>query len=78
MILLISQGGFEYTTDLVFDWVKHLGGNVIRLNGSDLLNEDSIKIEMSNNGIAIKIKEVPLDDINIIWFRRWHNADYTL
>lgn len=77
MILLISQGGFEYTTDLVFDWVKHLGGNVIRLNGSDLLNEDSIKIEMSNNGIAIKIKEVPLDDINIIWFRRWHNADYT-
>ncbi len=40
MILLISQGGFEYTTDLVFDWIKHLGGNVIRLNGSDLLNEE--------------------------------------
>ncbi len=77
MILLISQGGFEYTTDLVLDWIKHLGGNVIRLNGTDLLNEDSIKIEMSNNGIDIRIKGVPLDEINTIWYRRWLNADYT-
>jgi ATP-GRASP peptide maturase of grasp-with-spasm system len=76
MILLISQSGFEYTTDLIFDWIQHLGGKVIRLNGSDLLKEDAFKIELTNNGMSISIKNIPLDEIKIIWYRRWYNSDF--
>lgn len=76
MILLISQGEFDFTTDVVFDWVKHLGGNVVRLNGSDLLKKEAIKISVSNDGIVAKIKDIPLDEVNIIWYRRWIHIDY--
>jgi ATP-GRASP peptide maturase of grasp-with-spasm system len=77
MILLISQSEYEYTTDIVFDWIKHLGGNVVRLNGSDLLNEKAIKLEMSNNGIKLEINNLKLDDINIIWYRRWIDSFFS-
>lgn len=33
MILIFSQREWEYTTDLVYEWVIHLEGNVKRVNG---------------------------------------------
>jgi len=78
MILLVSQAEYEYTTDLVFDWIKHLGGNVARLNGIDLLNPGDIKVKILNSGIEIKIKNHSLDEINIIWYRRWVDHLFSL
>ena len=28
MILIFSQAEFEYTTDVIYEWIIHLGGNV--------------------------------------------------
>jgi hypothetical protein len=77
MILLISQSGFEYTTDLVFDWIENLGGKVIRLNGSDLLKEDAFKVELTRFGMSVSIKNIPLEDIKIVWYRRWYNTNFS-
>lgn len=78
MILLISQDEFEITTDLVYDWIKHLGGEAIRLNGVNLLNEDNFKIEIApdQKQYKVNINNINLDDISIIWYRRWMYGNY--
>lgn len=76
MILLISQSDYEYTTDTVYDWIKHLGGDVIRVNGDDLLDVD-FEIKFHKDGTSkIHLKGVNFDDVNVIWYRRWMNQDF--
>ncbi|WHF51914.1 grasp-with-spasm system ATP-grasp peptide maturase [Chryseobacterium gotjawalense] len=73
MILLISQSEWEFTTDLIHDWINHLGGNVQRLNGLDLLDEKA-DIHLSNDDFSVELPSLKFEDINIIWFRRWYHS----
>ncbi|MEZ7509938.1 MULTISPECIES: grasp-with-spasm system ATP-grasp peptide maturase [unclassified Cloacibacterium] len=76
MILLISQSEYEYTTDTILDWINHLGGNVKRINGADLINEN-LTIKFDNKGnFNTDLLGINFEDINVIWYRRWMNHDY--
>ena len=78
MILLLSQTNFEYTTDTVYDWITHLGGNAIRVNGEDLLDPGNFSILLTNDTKELIYNDINIDDINIIWYRRWLKLDYKL
>src|SRR5690606_4452210 len=69
MILLISQNEGEISTDLVYDWIRHSGKKVRRVNGDDLLQESTLKIIPT--GESILLGDLHFDDISIIWYRRW-------
>lgn len=77
MILIFSQREWEYTTDLVYDWVLHLGGDVKRVNGVELI-EDNINISLSDNDHSYVFKDFKKENVNVIWYRRWFNSDYRL
>lgn len=69
MILLISQAQFESTTDQIIDWLDYFNIPFKRLNGIDFYK--NVKIEFLNNGCSIRIKDTDLDDIKVVWIRRW-------
>ncbi|TLX25123.1 grasp-with-spasm system ATP-grasp peptide maturase [Chryseobacterium indologenes] len=77
MILLFSQDQFEYTTDIIFEWVQHLGGNVRRVNGKELI-ENKHTMLFSNSSNDCKFNDINLSQVNAIWYRRWLNSEYTL
>ncbi|MEZ7528494.1 grasp-with-spasm system ATP-grasp peptide maturase [Cloacibacterium normanense] len=69
--MLLSQDEFEYTTDLLYDWISHLGGNVIRVNGIELLNKSEFSIDFDSTKKKLIFKNLKIDEINVIWYRRW-------
>lgn len=76
MILLISQSKYDLSTDLVFDWITHLGGKVKRLNGIDVMNDISFQIGLTNQGFDTILSNVEIEKINVIWYRRWIHRGY--
>lgn len=77
MILIFSQNEYEYTTDLVFDWVIHLGGNAKRVNGKELI-ENKHRISLSNESHGFTFNDIDPSQVSTIWYRRWFNSDYKL
>ncbi len=78
MILILSQDSWETTTEEVMDWIVHLKGDVIRLNGEDLLDTNPFHFYMSNRRetqfyLCLEGREINLEQINVVWFRRWYN-----
>lgn len=80
MILIVSQGKHDATTEDVLDWIDYLGGNFIRLNGDDIYDKGGIDIELGKNGLkyfATKSRLQPhTQKFNIGWYRRWSVQDY--
>ena len=76
MILLISQSKFDLSTDLVFDWINHLGGKVLRLNGIDVINDLDFQVGLSNQGFKTCLSRIDIEQINVIWYRRWIHRGY--
>ena len=74
MILIIGRNEIDMPTDLVYSWVKYLGAGCIKLNGSDLLEQQNA-ICINNDGISSKPKwsfnGINIEDITAIWMRRW-------
>ncbi|WP_268123904.1 grasp-with-spasm system ATP-grasp peptide maturase [Roseivirga pacifica] len=64
MILILSKRELDASTSDVMDWLDYLGGDYRRLNGSDYMRE----LSFSNLDINTSIN---LDEINVVWFRRW-------
>ena len=78
MILILSQDLWESTTEEVMDWIVHLKGDVCRLNGEDLLGSNPLRFYMSNREepqfhLNLEGQEIDLEEINVVWFRRWYN-----
>ncbi|OMP75295.1 grasp-with-spasm system ATP-grasp peptide maturase [[Flexibacter] sp. ATCC 35208] len=80
MILVISHASFEFTTEIVMDWLFYLKANFIRINGNDLVENSlhRINIEIGNEHhpaeqplITYNGRQLNLADINAIWYRRW-------
>ncbi|MBW8522232.1 hypothetical protein K0U91_07085 [Chryseobacterium chendengshani] len=71
MILIFSQAEFEYTTDVIYEWIVHLGGNVRRVNGRSLMESKNFKISFSSSDRDLTLNDINPDDVSIIWYRRW-------
>ncbi|MGJ8665178.1 MAG: grasp-with-spasm system ATP-grasp peptide maturase [Patiriisocius sp.] len=69
MILIISQSHNEPSTDNVIDWIDYLNMSVKRINGIDFYK--NLEINIDNEKSYLKIKNIPLEKIKVIWFRRW-------
>ena len=74
MILIIGRNEIDMPTDLVYSWVKYLGAGCIKLNGSDLLEQQNA-ICINNDGSTCKAKwsfnGINIEDITAVWMRRW-------
>ena len=76
MILILSQDGFEATTEDVCDWIAALGGTYVRMNGEDLNGAEPLAMRYDSGGAGMRLRlsgrEVSLDDVRVVWMRRWH------
>lgn len=80
MVLIISEQ-FEISTCEVMEWVDHLGGKPVRINGSQFFEVGSFGHALSlenNKGQNLKIHfkgtDINLEDITYVWFRRDERA----
>jgi ATP-GRASP peptide maturase of grasp-with-spasm system len=82
MILILSRGQYELTTERVADWIVRLGGSVIRINAEDLWpgTDSSITIDAIGTGDRISVLNPEVDgrpidiaaaDVGAVWYRRW-------
>lgn len=82
MILILSQISLEETTNAVIDWLELSKANYKKMSLEDFLHSPlSFTFEGKKMNVTFSITrelEIKVDDINIIWNRRWspHN-DYT-
>ena len=74
MILIFSQQN-EDSTNQVIDWLLYKNHPFIRLNTSDILDAEKFSIILNNDGanIFLKIhgKELNINNIGSVWFKRW-------
>lgn len=79
MILIIGQNKIDMPTDLVFNWVKYLGASCLRLNGSDLF-ENQYALCINNNDTSKEGKwefnGIEVEKVTAVWMRRWMASEY--
>lgn len=79
MILLLSNGLVDRSIEELYLWIKFFKGNVAKINSIDLCNDMKIKVEItnpiSNFFISDKNEIIKWEDINVIWYWRWHEYD---
>jgi len=72
MILIISNSA-EPTTDMVIDWLISKGANFARINSEDITQlEIGNSLQVGNNNVHIAGTSFNLDEINVVWYRRWY------
>lgn len=77
MILILSQKK-EPTTDRVIDWLLSKNASFIRLNSEDLLNNESLFIDIAKGVLKINDIVISTENINVVWYRRWNEFDFKL
>jgi len=73
MILLLSKSRNEIATDRLIPYLDKYNGNYFRINGADLLQKP-IYFDIGN---CIKINNtiIPYSEVNVVFNRRWYDAD---
>jgi len=75
MILILSQSAMEPTTEEVMDWLEALGAGCVRLNGDDLDGRAAVRVEIDGEKVTLALAtdggELPLSEVEAVWFRRW-------
>jgi len=75
MIALFSQVVGEGTTEMVMDWLEHLGAEYARVNGEGLNADDALELRVGNGGTRLRLdaggREVT-ERTGAAWMRRWH------
>lgn len=69
MILILSKNG-DATTNLVIDWLNYYSYPFMRINISDTYNT-SWCVDLSKHIIIFNQQEIPLDKINVVWYRKF-------
>lgn len=69
MVLIISQSRYEPSTEDVIDWLSYNKIPFHRINGIDIIK--NIRIDISNKGLIVDLKNVDWSEVSVIWFRRW-------
>jgi ATP-GRASP peptide maturase of grasp-with-spasm system len=76
MILILSQEGLEPTTEAVIDWIRHLGGDCVRVNGADIAGAVPVEMTVDGGGplvrLRIREREVTSREVRVVWLWRWH------
>jgi len=74
MILILSQGHYEQTTNEVMDWIGYHDRSCIRINGEDILKAD-YAMSFGNGADALRLiingEAFAREDVRVVWFRRW-------
>lgn len=82
MILILSQQNNEPATDIVIEWLIRRKANFVRVNGEDLTNNEFNFVAdyapKNSSDVVLNINGDPIDlnEINVVWYRRWHNFEY--
>ncbi len=74
MILILSHVANEDSTNQVIDWLEHKNADYTRINGNDLrVQKIEFNLSDSEHSFDVELEDsIPdLDDVNIVWFRRW-------
>ena len=76
MVILFSEH-FDISTSEVMEWIDHLGGEPVRLNGSEIFEANTFAHSLSlDNATGQKLqirfrgKDIKAEDITYVWFRR--------
>lgn len=71
MILLLTADG-DLSCDLVIDWLNHYNYDYLRINSFELFN-DNIDIKLDDDLLSISLGKinVPLQEINVVWYRKF-------
>ena len=75
MIVILSQAGYEPTTELVMEWLCSCGVSVERINADDLNGAQPFALELNSQGmrgnLMVNGRDIKLDEVSAVWFRRW-------
>jgi ATP-GRASP peptide maturase of grasp-with-spasm system len=79
--VLIISNNYDHSTNVVMDWIKHLGHEPIKINGNSFYeNQSSFMQELSNlsDTISINIEGITLNanDVYSVWHRKDNSLDY--
>lgn len=69
MILILSKPN-DFSTNMVIDWLNNLHHPYQRINTDDTYKLPWF-IDLNNRTIYIDKKEVQIDDINVVWYRKF-------
>jgi hypothetical protein len=69
MVLILSNYG-DYSSDIVMDHIRVLGGECIRINSFDLLNS-SIRLSVSDSFLEYDGYIINPEEIGSVWFRKF-------
>lgn len=76
VILVLSQERYDVTTEMVQDWLDHLGAGAVRLNGEDLNGAVpvAVRLDAAGDEVAIEVggRTLRAGDVGAVWRRRWH------
>jgi ATP-GRASP peptide maturase of grasp-with-spasm system len=73
MILILSREQVEVSTEDVIDWLQFYNATYRRINGEDLTDlYDEFSFTINNYKSK---KNDFINNINVIWFRRWHHFE---
>ena len=75
MILLLSRRHGDHTTDLVADWLRHLGAACFRLNAEDVEYPSRFDLEPVSGLLRLADAELRLGEVRAVWYRRWRSFD---
>ncbi len=74
MILILSTGHSEPTTDTVIDWLLYYKADFIRINSEDMVDKTTrLSVKIDSNQIVIGGQNINLDKANVVWYRRWYD-----
>jgi ATP-GRASP peptide maturase of grasp-with-spasm system len=71
MVVILSKGGHEMTTDEVIDWLFYFNCPFKRINGEDI---ELVPFQLNIGGKTSYFKNEMVEAINkasVIWYRRW-------
>ena len=75
MILLLSSSG-DTNIDYVITWLKHYNHEYVRFNADDII-ENKFFLSLIDKTLFINGKKIPIENINVIWFRKFGNFSRT-
>ena len=74
MILIFSNSSYEPTTDTVIDWLIDRKADFFRLNANDLFSYNRKNFySISGNQLIICDQVINIDEIKVVWYRRWYD-----
>lgn len=79
MILIFSKNLLEVTTEMVIEWINYFGFDFCRINGDEIYDMDYLFYKIASNDNKLVVSNsisININDVSVIWYRRWTNRKY--